>query len=363
MVEIGEKIDLTEEQRRQKARILSTPVLPIDPNSIRTASDLLHAYKNMSVQARNLGLCLEVYENMLQDERRPLIMLGLAGPLIAGGLRETIRSMIALGLVDVVVSTGAIMYQDIYQARGYKHYMGSPNADDALLRDLYIDRIYDTYVDEEKFIETDSWIGEIASKLEPRGYSSREFMSVLGQKLSDQNSIVRTAYEKGVPIFVPAINDSSIGIGLTSTYHWARQQGKPRMYIDSIRDNYELTQIVISYKHTAAIYVAGGVPKNFINDSVVMGYVFGVETGGHLYAFQLTTDAPQWGGLSGSTLEEATSWGKISKKATRATAYVDPMVSLPLIVTAVIQDGFWRDRKRLLMSWKGDVLQEIKREE
>jgi len=360
MVEINEVANLTPEQRERKRELLSKPVEAIDPKSVKSVSELLHAYSAMSVQARNMGRCLEVYENMLTDERRPAIFLGLAGPLIAGGLREVIRSMVDLGLVDVVVSTGAIMYQDIYQARGYKHYVGSPNADDAELRDLYVDRIYDTYVDEEKFIETDTWIGDFASSLEPRGYSSREFMYLLGKKLDDENSIVATAAKREVPIFVPAINDSSIGIGLTSHYRWAKLNGKPRMYIDSIRDNYELTQIVVKYKNTAAIYVAGGVPKNFINDSVVMGYVFNVDTGGHLYAFQLTTDAPHWGGLSGSTLEEATSWGKIAKKATRATAYVDPMVSLPLIVTAVIQDGLHKGRSRLRMTWSGDELADIK---
>ncbi len=362
MVEIKEVANLTPKERELKRELLSKPVEAVDPKSTKTVSDLLHAYQSMSVQARNLGKCLEVYENMLSDERRPVIFLGLAGPLIAGGLRETIRTMVDLGLVDVIVSTGAIMYQDIYQARGYKHYIGTPNSDDAKLRDLYIDRIYDTYVDEEKFIETDTWIGEFASSLEPRGYSSREFMELLGRQLSDEKSIVATAAKRGVPIFIPAINDSSIGIGLTSHYRWAKANNKPRMYIDSIRDNYELTQIVVKYKNTAAIYIAGGVPKNFINDSVVMGYVFNVDTGGHLYAFQLTTDAPHWGGLSGSTLEEATSWGKIAKKATRATAYVDPMVSLPLVVTAVVQDGYGNKRPRLKLTWKGDELASIEEE-
>ncbi|MGC8631330.1 MAG: deoxyhypusine synthase family protein [Thermoprotei archaeon] len=360
MVEIKEVTNLTPEERKRKNELLSKPIKAINPLSTKTVSDLLHAYSDMSVQARNMGKCLEVYENMLTDARRPVIFLGLAGPLIAGGLREVIRSMVDLGLVDVIVSTGAIMYQDVYQARGYNHYMGTPNSNDAELRDLYIDRIYDTYVDEEKFIETDTWIGDFASSLEPRGYSSREFMQLLGKQLNDEKSIVATAAKKGVPIFIPAINDSSIGIGLTSYYRWAKLNEKPRMYIDSIRDNYELTQIVVKYRHTAAIYVAGGVPKNFINDSVVMGYVFNVDTGGHLYAFQLTTDSPHWGGLSGSTLEEATSWGKISKKATRATAYVDPMVSLPLIVTSVIQDGVYKNRNRLEMLWKYDELLSIK---
>jgi deoxyhypusine synthase len=350
---------LSEEERATKKKLLSKEVKNVDLTSVKSIEDLVESFKVMSVQARNIGKCAEVFENMLTDKDRPTILLGLAGPLIAGGLRKVIRDMIEYNLVDVVVSTGAILYQDVYQARGYKHYIGSPNADDAKLRDLLIDRIYDTYVDEEKFIETDTWIGKFADSLEPRGYSSREFLYLLGKKLNDENSILYTASKREVPVFSPAINDSSIGIGLTAHYHWTKINGRSRVVIDSIRDNYELTQIVVKSKKTAAIYIAGGVPKNFINDSVVMSYIFSVDTGGHSYAFQLTTDAPHWGGLSGSTLEEATSWGKISKKATRATAYVEPTVSLPLVVGYALQKNLGSKRSRIKFSWSGDVLVSI----
>ena len=151
-------------------------------------------------------------------------------------------------------------------------------------------------------------------------------------------------------------SDSSIGIGLTEHYHRKKINGEPHLAIDSIRDNYELTQVVVKSKNTAAIYIAGGVPKNYINDSVVMSYIFGRDTGGHTYVFQLTTDVPHWGGLSGSTLKEATSWGKVSKKATRAMAFVEPTVALPLVVGSVLQKGCHKNRKRLKLNWKGDIL-------
>jgi deoxyhypusine synthase len=347
------------EMKRKKRDLLSEPIRQIDLEKVKNVADLLDQYADASIQARNLGQAAKVFESMVTDEERPTILLGLAGPLIAAGLRKVIRDLIHYNLVDVVVSTGAILYQDYYAAKGGIHAAGNPEADDAELRELMIDRIYDTYVDEEKFQEFDTSIGRFADTLEPRNYSSREFISLLSGTISDDNSILVTARKKGVPIFCPAINDSSIGIGLTEHYHVAKKMGRPRIAIDSIRDNYELTQIVINSKRTSAIYIAGGVPKNYINDSVVMGYIFGQDTGGHKYALQLTTDVPHWGGLSGSTLSEARSWGKVNKKANFAMAFVEPSVSLPLLTAYALQKKIYKNRSRLRLTWKGDTLQKL----
>ena len=350
---------LNKKQRKEKRRILSQPIEAIDLSNLSSIKDLVASFGKMSIQARCIGRCATVYENMLEDPKRPTIFLGLAGPLIAAGLRKIIRAMIEFNIVDVIVSTGAIFYQDLYQSFGYKHYLGSPEAEDSHLRELFINRIYDTYVDDEKFIKSDSWVGRFADSLEPRTYSSREFLHLLGKKIKDENSILKTAAKYGVPVFSPALNDSSIGIGLTNHYHLKTQKEKPKVIIDAIRDNYELTQLIVKSKKTAAIYVAGGVPKNFINDAVVTSYIFGKNTGGHSYAFQVTTDVPHWGGLSGSTFEEAKSWGKVSKNATKAMAFVEPSVSLPLIVGYVLQKKL-KPRKRLIHQWKNDILKEIK---
>ncbi len=355
------KIFLPEQDKvdaRAKRKILSKRIRPIDYDSISSVSDLVSAMRGASIQARNLGRCAEVLDNIYSDRDRPTVMLGLAGPLIAAGLRKMLRDLVAGGFIDVIVSTGAILYQDIYQARGFGHYEGTPEADDTVLRDLLIDRIYDTYVDEEKFIETDTWLGYVADELPPGNYSSRAYMDFVGSKLEDEQSIVRTAHKMGVPMFVPAINDSSIGIGLTHHYHRMLQEGRPRLSIDSIRDNYELTQIVVQSKKTAALYIAGGVPKNYINDSVVMSYIFEEEKG-HSYALQLTADNPNWGGLSGSTLHEAMSWGKIRSKATTAMCFVEPSVSFPLLFGYALQKKLAARRARLRFDWDNDVLRSI----
>lgn len=355
------KVEVTDPaKKKEKKELFSQPVKPVDLEKSRTIVDLVESFKEMSIQARRIGRCAEVLENMLTDADRPTIFLGLAGPLIAAGLRKTIRDMIAYGLVDVVVSTGAIIYQDIYQARGFRHYKGSPDADDAKLRDLYIDRIYDTFVDEEKFWETDCYIGRYADTLSPGLYSSRSFLEKFGATLNDDQSILATAVKKGIPVFCPAINDSSIGIGLTEHYHRCIREGRTGVAINSIRDNYELTQIVVKSKKTSAIYIAGGVPKNFINDSVVMGYIFNKDTGGHTYALQVTTDVPHWGGLSGSTLDEATSWGKVSKKAAKAMAFVEPSVALPLLVGYALQKEIAKGRRPINYCWDNDILTSLK---
>ena len=347
------------ELKRKKKDLLSTPIGQLDLGKAKNVADLLDQYADASIQARNLGQAAQVFGRMLTDEERPTILLGLAGPLIAAGLRKVIRDLIYYNMVDVVVSTGAILYQDYYAAKGGIHSAGTPEADDAALRDLLIDRIYDTYVDEEKFQEFDTSIARFADTLEPRNYSSREFIWRLSETIQDENSILVTARKKGVPIFCPAINDSSIGIGLTEHYYVARKMGRPKIAIDSIRDNYELTQIVVKSKRTSAIYVAGGVPKNYINDSVVMGYIFGLDTGGHKYAIQVTADAPHWGGLSGSTLSEARSWGKVNKKANYAMAFVEPSVSLPLLTAYALQKKLYQGRPPLRLTWKDDFLEKI----
>ncbi len=355
--------ELDERSQKEKDQLLREPVRQLVPSEVKSVADLVRGMARMSIQARNLGQCYDVLEQMLRDPDRPTVMLGLAGPLVAGGLRQVIREMVEHNLVDVVVSTGAILYQDVYQARGYDHFRGTPEADDAALRDLLIDRIYDTYVDEMGFGRVDTWIGLLGDKLPPGSYSSRQFMDAVADELEDPNSIVVTCRRRGVPMFVPAINDSSIGIGLTEHHHRCVKFEREGVRIDSIQDNYELTQIVAQSPATAAIYVAGGVPKNYINDSVVMGYIFGLKERGHRYAIQTTTAVTADGGLSSSTLDEAKSWGKIDRRASRSMAWVEPTVALPLLVTAAVQDELAKDRARLSLSWNGQLLEKLTRAE
>ena len=347
----------------KKSDILRTPVNQIDMERIQTIDQLVTAFQGSSIQSRNLGVCARVWEKMLMDEERPTIILGLSGALIAGGMRKVIRDMVKYGLVDAIASTGAVMYQDFYQAMGGQHYIGTPHADDKMLHELKIDRIYDTYVDEDLFEKTDKYIGKmLEKKLKPGLYSSRQIMDFLGSITDDENSILHTARKYGVPIFSPALNDSSIGIGLTVYYK--DHLNKERITLDSIKDNYEILKVVALSNKTAAIYIGGGTPKNWVNDAVVMAnYTFDRDIDGHSYAIQVTTDSPHWGGLSGSTLEEAQSWGKVHTDATHRTVNVEATIALPLMVGYLLEKGVWKGRKRLKYDWTGDDLKSIRKGE
>lgn len=339
--------------------ILKTPVNQIDLEKIQTIEELMTAFQGSSIQSRNLGICARVWERMLLDQDRPTIILGLSGALIAAGLRKVLRDMIKYGLVDAIASTGAVMYQDFYQAMGGKHYVGTPHSDDTVLHDLKIDRIYDTYVDEDLFEKTDKYIGQmLEEKIKPGNYSSRQILEFMGSLIDDENSILYTARKYGVPVFSPALNDSSIGIGLTVYY--ANTMGQERVTLDCIKDNHEMLKIIAESKKTAAIYIGGGTPKNWVNDGVVMAnYTYDRDIDGHSYAIQVTTDAPHWGGLSGSTLEEAQSWGKVHTEATHRTVNVEASVALPMMVGYLIQKGVWKGRKRLKYNWAEDNLDGI----
>ncbi|MCK4304125.1 MAG: deoxyhypusine synthase family protein [Candidatus Eisenbacteria sp.] len=345
-------------QKAAREKICSEPVRQLVLDGRTTVADMVEAMGKMSIQARGIGQCAQVLKAMYSDPRRPTVLLGLAGPLIAAGLRRVIRDLIACGGVDVLVSTGAILYQDIYQARGHQHFIGVPDADDAALRKLHLDRIYDTYVDEDKFWDTDTWIGRLADELPPGNYSSRQFLEHIADHLEDEESIVGTCRRMGIPMFSPALNDSSIGIGLTEHRVRAVKERRDGVCIDSIQDNHELVQIVVKSPCTAAIYVAGGVPKNYINDSVVMGYLYGQERG-HDYALQVTTAVTADGGLSGSTLSEARSWGKIKSEAHYAMAWVEPSVSLPLLVGYVLGRNLTARRAELRYKWDGCLLRSV----
>jgi deoxyhypusine synthase len=343
----------------KRQQVLRERVKQINITADTTVADLVENMADMSIQARNIGLCAGVLKSMYQDKKRPTVFLGLAGPLIAAGLRRVIRDLVVSGAVDVIVSTGAIIYQDIYATFGYGHFKGDIDADDALLRELQIDRIYDTYIDDKLVLKADDFCKQVADDLPPGNYSSRTYLNALAERLDDKESILYQCHKLGVPVFVPALNDSSIGIGLTEHQVRARQAGKKFVAIDAIQDNYELVQIVVKSPKTAAFYVAGGVPKNYINDSIVMGYIFGLNRG-HDYALQVTTAVTQDGGLSSSTLSEGRSWGKIKKEARYAMAWVEPSVALPLLTGYIFGKKLTKQRTRLKLHWEGADLKWLK---
>jgi deoxyhypusine synthase len=328
-----------------KKKLLAAEIQHIDIKSF-DATPLIKQYEQMAFQARNLARAAQIYDQMLKDTKCAVILC-LAGSLISAGLRKVIFDMVDNNMVDAIVSTGAIIVdQDFFEGLGFKHYIGDPRADDDELMKAHIDRIYDTYIDEDELRICDDTTRDIANALPPRAYSSREFIWHMGEYLVDNNrgegSVVRRAYEKGVPIFVPAFSDSSAGFGLVE--HQFHAAGKPVVSMDSAKDFLELTKIKIEAKSTGLLMIGGGVPKNFAQDITVAAEILGAEVDMHKYAIQITVADERDGGLSGSTLKEAHSWGKVDQGAEQMV-FAEATLALPLLASYAYHQGNWKTRK------------------
>ncbi len=316
----------------KKSRFLQTPIEPFLAEAGLAADQLLARMERISFQGRTLATAHRVWRKMLDDD--VTIFLGVAGALSAGGLRMVIAQLIAARYVDCVVSTGANLYHDLHECRGRHHYVGSPLANDAELQADRIDRVYDTYASEEEFVDNDNWVADFTVGLEPRGYTTREFLYRLGGHLATETGregILTAAFRAKVPIFCPAIADSSIGMGISQ----ARHRQADGAWIDVIGDVVESANLIIQRPRTASVVLGGGTPKNFINQATVQAEFYSSDVSGHRYALQIVTDVPHYGGASGSTLEEAQSWGKLATDADRVTVHADATIALPILASAL----------------------------
>lgn len=328
----------------KKEDFLKVPIKHIDIKSI-DAVNIVEAMKSMSFTARNLANASEIYDKMLADKNCAII-LSIAGSTSAGGCMQIYSDLIKYNMVDVVVATGAtVVDMDFFEALGFKHYKGSTTIDDQILRKLYIDRIYDTFIDEEELQMCDKTIQEIADSLPPKAYSSREFIREMGRYLTahsvKKNSLVQIAYEYDVPIFCPAFSDSSAGFGLVLHQH---HRPKKHLSIDSVKDFRELTMTKIAAETTGLLIIGGGVPKNFVQDTVICAEILGKEVPMHKYAVQITVADVRDGACSSSTLKEATSWGKVDV-AFEQMVYAEATSVLPLLASYAYHKGKWKKRK------------------
>lgn len=329
-----------------KKSLLKYPVEHIDITKLKMRP-LVDAYSKMSFSSRDLARATEIYNKMLADKKAS-VWLTLAGSTSAAGCMQVYVDLVKHNMIDVIVATGAsIVDMDFFEALGFKHYKGTPHIDDGLLRSLYIDRIYDTFIDEEQLQACDRTIGKIADALEPRPYSSREFIWEMGRYLTEggakkKHSLVQTAYEHRVPIFCPAFSDSSAGFGLV---HHQWHHPKRHMSIDSVKDFLELTKIKMASSDTGLLMIGGGVPKNFAQDTVVCAEVLGFEAPVHKYAVQITVADVRDGACSSSTLKEASSWGKVST-VFEQMVFSEASLALPILAAAAYEEGLWKRRKK-----------------
>ena len=328
-----------------KKSLLNTPVEHIDIKSF-DARKIIDGMSKMSFTSRDTARAADIYNEMLADKDCS-IFLTLAGSTSAGGCMDLYTDLVKHNMIDAVVATGAsIIDMDFFEALGFKHYQGSQFQDDTELRKNYIDRIYDTYIDEDELQICDKKICEIADNLEPKSYTSREFIHEMGKYLKKNSkkkeSLIETAYDNNVPIFCPAFTDSSAGFGLV-----IHQENNPQkhMTIDSIREFRELTEIKIQSKGSGLFMIGGGVPKNFIQDTVICAELLGKEVNMHKYAVQITVADSRDGACSSSTLKEASSWGKVDVTKEQMV-FAEATSVLPLIASDAYHNAEWRNRER-----------------
>jgi deoxyhypusine synthase len=312
---------------------------------------VVDAMGKMAFTARDLHRAADIYNRMLADSECGVILC-LAGSLISAGLKKVFSDLIKNNMVDAIVSTGAnIVDQDFFEALGFRHYVAEERfksgMHDGELRELMIDRIYDTLIDEDELRICDESIRKIADELEPRPYSSREFIRDMGAYLQRTNcrstdSIVYEAYKRDVPIFVPAFSDCSAGFGLVAHQH--ERGDRPKVSLDSAKDFLELTQMKIKCPVTGLLMIGGGVPKNFAQDIVVAAEIIGDEAPMHKYAVQVTVADVRDGALSGSTLKEAHSWGKV-ETVFEQMVFSEATIAVPLITGYAYHKGAWKKRQ------------------
>ncbi len=332
-----------------KEKLLSRTVEHIDITQ-HNVVPLVDAMRDMAFSARDLARAADIYDRMLRDTDCGIILC-LAGSLVSAGLRKVFVDMVRNRMVDAIVSTGAnIVDQDFFEALGFRHWQAEDRLkaglDDNELRELHIDRIYDTLIDEDELRICDETCKRIADELPPRPYSSREFIREMGRYLVDQgqgeDSIIRAAYEEDLPIFCPAFSDCSAGLGIVG--HYFERGDEPKTSFDSAKDFYELTQIKIHNPTTGIFMIGGGVPKNFTQDIVVAADILGHDAPMHKYAIQVTVADSRDGALSGSTLKEASSWGKVDT-AFEQMVYSEATLAVPLIAAYGYHKGAWRNRE------------------
>ena len=317
----------------RKREVLSNPVRTIEVGK-KSVSRLLDEMAQTGFQGKKLGEVAKIWTEM--TSRKGLtIFMGLTGSLSTTGQWKIVRWLIEKRYVDVLVSTGANISEDLLEAIGYRYYQGTWLANDEELLRLKIDRFYDVYADEYEYRKLEDLILKFASGLDDKlVYSTREFLWLFGEYQSKKGirSITAAAYERKVPVYSPGLIDSGYGVALSLL----KRKGK-LIRLDQTKDMEELAKIAEKTRRTGVVYLGGGVPKDTIQLATVIKSLGrgGEEETPHDYAIQITADSPQWGGLSGCTLEEAVSWGKIAPDARKATLYCDITLALPIIVHAI----------------------------
>jgi deoxyhypusine synthase len=287
------------------------------------ADEIVKEMREAGFGAKRLAKAVDIYEEMLKDNETT-IFLTLAGALVPGGMRKVIVEFMKNNFVDVLITTGAMLTHDLIEAFGYNHYHGSANLNDEELQKKGLNRIYNVLLPNEGYIGLEKSLNEIFGKIKSEDMSTRAFLFELGKRLNDENSILKVAADKNIPIYCPAISDSVLG------YHiWSHSQLN-KIPIDIFKEHKEIVDIAFDSPKKGALICGGGVPKHFV------ALAMQVTGKGLDYAIQITMDRPEPGGVSGASLSEAVSWNKVDKEAKKVDVICDITIALPLILASLI---------------------------
>ena len=284
------------------------------------ASELVEMFSSTAFNARRLGEAAKICKEMIENDS--FVFLTLAGAMIPAGMRKIVADMIERGFVHSLITTGANIVHEISESLGLSHEIGSPYVDDLELAEKNINRIYDVYIRQEAFEKIEEFLSQIISELKGV-YASYEFLWEIGRRISDESSFLKKAWNKKIPIFCPTLHDSIAGLHFTIY--------RKDLQIDFFRDVSKMIDLCFQKRKMGVIVVGGGVPKNFTLQAMLLAEGFD-------YAVQITTDSPQWGGLSGATLEEAKSWCKLKADAKAVTVYCDATIALPLLYSYLLDN-------------------------
>jgi len=335
--------------RDERAAPDADPLIPFPVTASATAGEIVDRMAATAFQARNLGVATNIWEAALRD--KATLFFGLSGAMVPAGMRPVIVHMIENRMIDVLVSTGANLYHDVYESLGFQHGQGDPEGDDLRLADLRVVRFYDVLAPEHEFSRGERFCTEFSLTLEgDHPYTTREYFSMLGKAMMpvvQEEGIITAAARHGVPIYCPAFGDSVHGLAVAE----GRLRTGKRIQFDVIGDLLELAHLSLASNKSAVLYIGGGTPKNYIQQCGVAGYLFGRQRPGHSYGIQVTMDQPQWGGLSGCTFEEAMSWRKIAPDARFVTVYSEATIALPLMVSALTEKQAYAGRTLPDLDW------------
>ncbi|HJJ26626.1 MAG TPA: deoxyhypusine synthase family protein [Methanocorpusculum sp.] len=301
-----------------------------------SVDELLENMSKSGFQGRKLGEAFHLWKEMIETPGTKII-IGLSGAIIPAGMQECIVTLLENRYIDCIVSTGANMFHDFCEHMGVKHYVGSHLTDDAALYKNGVNRIYDVFASDKEIGRMEEYIGNFGVTLGKQVLTSREFFKLLGEKINAEKpegrSDIGTAAKMDVLIYVPALADSSYGIGLV----YGRRRLGAEVIIDHLKDADELSEYVEAAKKTGIVILGGGTPKNFIQQTEVIPPKYQKKyLGGHMFALQITTDAPHWGGLSGCTFEEGISWGKEKEETHKLQCFCDITIALPILTSALV---------------------------